>query len=211
MMATRRTRLKAAPNLGLTRNKARKPAVVKPKIVIKSDTENSESEDQEDNVRNAVATETTEEVSNLHTDPTTVNGCLDETEMMERREDHPAVEITPMDLAKEIPNGNLVDIPDEAGKKDPDNSSCERLTPRPVTGKARLPMMRNKNKMVASWICIRPNIIRSVKILKNVMFYQLWTFGSNYLSNTNQIVNQGNKKEKQTEHIQLLFHFPCTE
>ena len=35
------------------------------------------------------------------------------------------------------------------------------------------------------------------------MFYQLWTFGSNYLSSTQfTIVTEGNKKEKQTEHIQ---------
>ena len=43
-MATRRARIKVAPNLGLSRNKA-KPQPVKPKIVMTSDTdEQSEAE-----------------------------------------------------------------------------------------------------------------------------------------------------------------------
>ena len=145
MMSTRRTRIKTAPNLGLTRTKARPAAVVKPKIVIQSDTENSESEDQEVNVRNPVPAETTEEVSNHHDDPP-VNGCSDPIVMLERREDYPAVEITPMELdslPREISNGHVVDVPAEREKKDSDNSSCERPRTTGVTGKARLPM-RNK-------------------------------------------------------------------
>ena len=42
-MSSRRARVKLAPNLGISRNKA-KPAPLKPKIVVKSDTDNSDTE-----------------------------------------------------------------------------------------------------------------------------------------------------------------------
>ena len=42
-MASRRARVKLAPNLGLSRNKT-KPGTPKPKIVVKSDTDNSDAE-----------------------------------------------------------------------------------------------------------------------------------------------------------------------
>ena len=146
-MSTRRTRIKLAPNLGVTRNKARLSLPVKPQIVIKSDTENSESEDQEDQVTTAVTRETPEDVANHHEDPP-VNGCGDQRELPkngvlpENGVDYPVVEITPMDLdslPKEILNGNV-----ETEKKDRDKSSCERMRPTGVGTKARLPMMRNK-------------------------------------------------------------------
>ena len=53
-MATRRARVKLAPNLGLARNKS-KAICPKPKIIVKSDTENSDADqiaDIEEHARN---------------------------------------------------------------------------------------------------------------------------------------------------------------
>lgn len=119
---------------------------MKPKIVLRSDTENSESEDQE--VRGPPELTNREETFDQHVDPPVNGSHSDQTQLT----DCPAVEITPMNIdssPKEIPNGHNVDIPDEMEKKDTDASSCERprLTsenPRALTTKARLPMMRNK-------------------------------------------------------------------
>jgi len=67
-MATRRARVKLAPNLGLARNKTK--TVQKPKIVVKSDTENSDAEqiadlDNNAQVRNVDVSKSFEKIEKL--------------------------------------------------------------------------------------------------------------------------------------------------
>ena len=112
-MATRRARIKVAPNLGLSRNKA-KPQPVKPKIVMTSDTdEQSEAETYtvNEDLENAVQIDDNKseencQKTNYQEDGVTFNGDHDTN----GTNGYSALEITPMQLDNSQHNSNSKEI-----------------------------------------------------------------------------------------------------
>ena len=162
-MAGRRARVKLAPNLGLTRNK-NKVVPVTPKIVLKSDTENSESEtgfsDQDEitkhnlsstveNVSDNIPTEVTASVET----PVRSNGAFIEVRAQEKNVADPqeaveTVEITP------LVNGDKPDSTEVTVNGAPEAKTQENVVTsgesKPVN-RLRVPGMRGRNKF-------RPNL-----------------------------------------------------
>ena len=162
-MAGRRTRVKLAPNLGLTRNK-NKAVPVTPKIVIKSDTENSESEtgfsDQDEIIKHNpsstaenVSDKIPKQVSASAEPPVRPNGAISEakaqhTNVADSQEAVETVEITP------LVNGDKPDI-DVIVNGAPEAKTQENVVTngenKPANNRLRVPGIRGRNKF-------RPNL-----------------------------------------------------
>ena len=154
-MATRRARIKVAPNLGLSRNKA-KPQPVKPKIVMTSDTdEQSEAETCTVNEDQETAVQIDENKSvencqkpNYQEDGVTFSGYHDKNGIGTSN-GYSALEITPMQLDNSHHNSNSKEIISGYGNSDR-QITADKLQPlsegnkTQTGGKVRLPVMRNK-------------------------------------------------------------------
>ena len=165
-MAGRRARVKLAPNLGLTRNK-NKAVPVTPKIVLKSDTENSESEtgfSDQDEINKHNLSSTVENVSdNIPKQVTTSvdppmrpNGAMNEAARAQQKnvadpqEAVETVEITPLvngdkpDTTEVIVNG-APEAKTQAQENVVTNGESKTVN------RLRVPGMRGRNKF-------RPNL-----------------------------------------------------
>jgi len=162
-MAGRRTRVKLAPNLGLTRNK-NKAVPVTPKIVLKSDTENSESEtgfSDQDEIIKPNPSSTVENVSDNIPKPVTawvdppvrpdgaiIEARAQQTNGADSQEAVETVEITPLvsgdkpDSTDVMSNGAPEAKTQENVVTNAENKSANRL---------RVPGIRGRNKF-------RPNL-----------------------------------------------------
>ena len=146
-MAARRARIKLAPNLGLTRNKAR-PQPVKPKIVITSDTDDlSESDAGADvesagpNTKNSPE-ESSQEIFNGASEGRangwpgdTVNGKT--VNGTDQGEDCQTIEITPVELQERG------EVEEEISSTSGDQVQPQSQLNRGLSGKAK-PVLRNK-------------------------------------------------------------------